>query len=176
MAIRFHPTLLEFAGHYRFEPRPVAVARGNEKGRVERALRYIRDSFFAGREFVDLNDLNTQAKAWCRDVAAARRCPGQPNLSVQEAFAEEAPRLLRLPDNPFPVIERLTVRAGKTPYVRFDLNDYSIPHTHVGRPLTLLADLDEVRITDDKQAEALGAIFTGATGAPVPFSRGSWNA
>ena len=30
-AIRFHPTLLEFAGHYRFEPRPVAPARGNEK-------------------------------------------------------------------------------------------------------------------------------------------------
>jgi hypothetical protein len=32
-AIRFHPTLLGFAGHYRYEPRPVAVARGNEKGR-----------------------------------------------------------------------------------------------------------------------------------------------
>ncbi len=31
-AIRFHPTLLGFAGHYRYEPRPVAVARGNEKG------------------------------------------------------------------------------------------------------------------------------------------------
>jgi transposase len=31
-AIRFHPTLLAFAAHYRFEPRPVAVARGNEKG------------------------------------------------------------------------------------------------------------------------------------------------
>jgi transposase len=30
-AIRFHPTLLEFAAHYRFEPRPVALARGNEK-------------------------------------------------------------------------------------------------------------------------------------------------
>jgi transposase len=38
-AIRFHPTLLELAAHYRFEPRPVAVARGNEKGRVERAIR-----------------------------------------------------------------------------------------------------------------------------------------
>jgi transposase len=38
-AIRFHPTLLEFAGRYRYEPRPVAVARGNEKGRVERAIR-----------------------------------------------------------------------------------------------------------------------------------------
>jgi transposase len=31
-AIRFHPTLLEFAAHYRFEPRPVAVARGNDEG------------------------------------------------------------------------------------------------------------------------------------------------
>ena len=39
--------LLALAGHYRFEPRPVAVARGNEKGRVERAIRYVRDSFFA---------------------------------------------------------------------------------------------------------------------------------
>lgn len=153
-AIRFNPTLLEFAGHYRFEPRPVAVARGNEKGRVERAIRYVRDGFFAGREFVDLDDLNAQAKAWCRDVAAARRCPGHPHLSVQEAFAEEAPRLLSLPDNPFLVIERRAVTAGKTPYVRFDLNDYSIPHTHVRRPLTLLADLDELRIVDRQQVLA----------------------
>jgi transposase len=153
-AIRFNPTLLEFAGHYRFEPRPVAVARGNEKGRVERAVRYVRQSFFAGRTFVDLDDLNAQAEAWCRDVAAARRCPGQPSLSVQEAFAEEAPRLLTLPDNPYPLLERVAVTARKWPYVRFDLNDYTIPHTHVRRPLTVLADLDEVRIVDGQQVIA----------------------
>ena len=51
-----------FAGHYRFEPRPVAVARGNEKGRVERAIRYIRDNFFAARSFVDVADLNRQVR------------------------------------------------------------------------------------------------------------------
>jgi hypothetical protein len=49
-AIRFHPTLLALAAHYRFEPRPVAVARGNEKGRVERAIRYIREAFFEARD------------------------------------------------------------------------------------------------------------------------------
>ena len=64
-AIRFHPTLLNFAGHYRFEPRPVAVARGNEKGRVERAIGYIRLAFFAARSFTDLDDLNAQAEHWC---------------------------------------------------------------------------------------------------------------
>src|SRR5258708_38967967 len=56
--IRFHPTLFEFAGRYRFEPRPVAVARGNEKGRVERAIRYIRTGFFAAREIAAIADLN----------------------------------------------------------------------------------------------------------------------
>jgi hypothetical protein len=75
-------------------------------------------------------------------------------LSVQEAFAEEAPRLLMLPDNPYPLLERVAVTARKWPYVRFDLNDYTIPHTHVRRPLTLLADLDEVRIVDAEQVIA----------------------
>ena len=60
-AIRFNPRLLAFAGHYRFEPRPVAVYRGNEKGRVERAIRHIREAFFAARTFTDLDDLNAQA-------------------------------------------------------------------------------------------------------------------
>jgi transposase len=150
-AIRFHPTLIAFAGHYRYDPRPVAVARGNEKGRVERAIRYVRDNFFAARIFADLDDLNVQAETWCRGMAADRRCPGQDTLSVREAFAAEAPRLLALPDNPYPLIERVAVKAGKTPYVRFDLNDYSIPHTKVQRLLTVLADPNEVRIVDGAQ-------------------------
>src|SRR5450432_150902 len=147
-AIRFHPTLLSFAGHYRYEPRPVAVARGNEKGRVERAIRYVRDSFFAARGFKDLDDLNAQAEAWCNGAAADRRCPEDPQQTVRAAFAEEAARLLPLPDNPAPLLERVEVSVGKTPYIRFDLNDYSVPHTHVRRVLTVLADPLEVRVVD----------------------------
>src|SRR5207248_3944124 len=52
-AIRFHPRLWDFATAYGFEPRPVAVARGNEKGRVERAIRYLRTAFFAARPFTN---------------------------------------------------------------------------------------------------------------------------
>ncbi len=153
-AIRFHPTLLGFAGHYRYEPRPVAVARGNEKGRVERAIRYVRDAFFGARGFTGLDDLNAQAEAWCRGVAADRRCPEEPDRSVGDVFAEEASRLLALPDNPAPLLEHVTVSVGKTPYVRFDLNDYSVPHTHLRRILTVLASPDEVRIVDGVDALA----------------------
>jgi len=104
-AVRFHPTLLAFAEHYRYEPRPVAIARGNEKGRVERAIRYVRDAFFAARRFADLDDLNAQAEAWCAGEAADRRCPGQDNRRVREVFVEEAPRLLTLPEHPYPLLE-----------------------------------------------------------------------
>jgi transposase len=153
-AIRLHPTLLNFAGHYRFEPRPVAVARGNEKGRVERAIGYVRGAFFAARSFTDLDDLNAQADDWSRGLAADRRCPGEPDRTVRAVFAEEAPRLLPLPDNPVPLLERVEVKVGKTPYVRFDLNDYSVPHTHVRRLLTVLADTHELRIVDGAQVLA----------------------
>ena len=80
--------------------------------------------------------------------AADRRCPGEPDRTVRAVFADEAPRLLPLPDNPAPLLERVAVKVGKTPYVRFDLNDYSVPHTHVLRVLTVLADTHEVRIVD----------------------------
>jgi hypothetical protein len=59
--------------------------------------------------------------------------------------------LLPLPANPFPTDEQRAVKAGKTPYVRFDLNDYSIPHTHVQRLLLVLADPHRVRILDGMQ-------------------------
>jgi len=147
-AIRFHPTLLELAAHYRFEPRPVAVARGNEKGRIERAIRFVRDAFFAARTFRDLDDLNAQADAWCQGAAADRLCPEDRARTVRTVFAEEQSRLLALPENPFPTEERIEVSVGKTPYARFDLNDYTVPHTHVRRTLTVLATLDTVRILD----------------------------
>jgi len=118
---------------------------------VERAIRYIRDAFFAGRTFADLDDLNAQAEAWVAGPAAQRRCPEDPTLSVAEAFAQEQPRLLALPEHPYPTEEQLAVVAGKTPYVRFDLNDYSIPPTHVRRTLTVVASPQQVRILDGAQ-------------------------
>jgi transposase len=153
-AIRFHPTLLALSAHYHFEPRPVAVARGNEKGRVERAIRYIRDNFFAARQWADIDDLNAQADAWCAGPAARRACPEDQRMTVSEAFEQEQPQLLALPDNPFETDERVEVSVGKTPYVRFDLNDYSVPHTQVRRAVTVMASLTRVRVLDGSEVIA----------------------
>jgi transposase len=147
-AIRFHPTLLAFSAHYRFEPRPVAIARGNEKGRVERAIRYVRDNFFPARIWKTLEDLNNQAQYWANTQAANRPCPEEFSKSVHAVFAQEKPHLFPLPQHPYPTAERAEARVGKTPYIRFDLNDYSVPHTTVGRLLTVIAEPNTVTIID----------------------------
>ncbi|PCC67217.1 IS21 family transposase [Nannocystis exedens] len=161
-AIRLHPTLVEFAGHYRYEPRPVAPRRGNEKGRVERAIRYLRDAFFAGRTFVGLDDLNAQVLAFCQTLAMQRLWPDDRARTVESAFAEERPLLLVASGEPFPCAEQQPVRAGKTPYVRFDRNDYSIPHTHVCKELVVVADAERVRVVDGTHVIAEHARCYGA--------------
>lgn len=153
-AIRFNPVFLQFSGHYRFEPRPVAIARGNEKGRVERAVRYVRTSFFAARRFKDVADLNRQALEWCNTTALDRRWPDDHQRRVRDVFEEERQLLTALPGDPFPCHERTEVSIGKYPYARFDLNDYSVPHTHTRRTLVVLASLTRIRVLDGDEVIA----------------------
>lgn len=154
---RFHPRYLELAGQYLFQPAPCRPARGNEKGRVERSIRYLRDSFFAGRTFSTLKAINAEVLSWIEQVAHARVWMDDPSRTVAEVFREEQPRLLSLPKHPPIPLHRLEVQSGKTHYVRFDRNDYSIPPTYVRRPLTLLAGDTEIRILDGANQIALHA-------------------
>jgi transposase/predicted Rdx family selenoprotein len=148
-AILFNPRLVAFAKHYRFEIRPAAVARGNEKGRVERAIGYARTSFWPARRWRDLDDLNAQAEAWCVGEASERPWPDDKQKTVAVAFVEEQPRLLVLPDNAYETEEVTAVKVGKTPHVRFEGNDYSVPHTLVRRTVEVRATLERVRVLTD---------------------------
>lgn len=150
-AIHFHPRLLELCGHYHFAARPCQVRAGNQKGRVERAIRYIRESFFAARPFTTLESFNRQALEWRDREAHARRWPGGDHRTVAEAFAEEKPRLLSLPVHRFDSDLLVPVRSGKTIYIRFDLNDYSIPPAAVGKQLIVAASESTLRILDGNQ-------------------------
>jgi transposase len=146
--IHFHPRLLDLCSHYHFAPRACQVRAGNQKGRVERAVLYVRESFWAGRTFTTLEELNRQALLWRDQVAHPRPWPDDDSRTVAQAFAEEQPRLLPLPAHPFETDLVLPVHTDKTIYIRFDLNDYSIFPDAVGRPLTLVASESTVRILD----------------------------
>lgn len=146
--VRFHPRYLELAGWYHFQPRPCRPARGNEKGRVERSIGYLRESFFAARSVTTVADLNAAVRRWCDEVASARPWPDDSQRTVSAVFEEEQSRLLALPQHALDIAHHCVVRSAKTIYVRFDGNDYSIPPAVVGKNLTLLATDTLVRLLD----------------------------
>ncbi len=145
-AILYNPDLLSIAAHYRFEPVAVEPFQPEHKGRVERGIRYVRSSFWPARKWKDLDHLNEQAAAWCRGEAAERRWVQDGKLTVQQAFEKEQEHLLQSPGAPYVVYDRKEVVCGKTPYIQFDLNAYSVPALYVRRTLTVFATLHEVRI------------------------------
>src|SRR5439155_474961 len=126
-AARFHPDLLDLASHYHVQPRLCAVGQAPQKGRVERAVRYLRERFFAGRRITDLASGNRELARFLEEIALPRSHPVFKDRSVAEVLAEERPQLLPLPATP-PATDRvLSVAADKTASVRFDTNLYSVP-------------------------------------------------
>jgi transposase len=147
-AARFHPDLLDLAGHYHVQPRLCAVGKGNQKGRVERAVRYLRERYFAGRRITDFAAGNRELARFLDEIALPRPHPIFKDRSVAEVLAEERPRLLPLPATP-PVTDRiLSVSADKTASVRFDTNLYSVPPAGAAKTLTLVTSDTRVRVLD----------------------------
>jgi len=146
--VRFNDDFLQVCKHYLFEPRAVNVRRGNEKGRVERSIRFIRDNFFAGREWTTIEELNAQILQWCLADSLERPWRRGESKLVGDAFAEEKEKLNPLPPTQFLAQEHLDVSVGKTPFVRFYTNDYSLPPEYVGKKLEIFASHSYVQIID----------------------------
>ena len=147
-AINFSQHLAEVAGYYHFRMEATAVRYPQSKGRVERAIGYLRTSFLPLREFKDLADANEQLSIWLKDVAELRSWPEDRSRSVREAFIEEKEKLLPLPEHPLELWATKVVRAIRWPYVRFDSNEYEVPEAFVAKALTLKASDEIVRILD----------------------------
>ena len=84
----YNRALVDLARHYGFQPRACRPYRAKTKGKVERPFRYIREDFFLGGAFRNLDDLNEQLRHWL-DTVANPRVHATTNRVVNEAFAEE---------------------------------------------------------------------------------------
>jgi transposase len=144
-ALRLQPALLQLASELCVQPRVCAVRRPQQKGRVERAVRYLRERFFAGRTLVSIEQTNAELLRFLEEVAHVRPHPTLALRTVGECLAEEKQHLLALPKPPPSTEQCLLVTPDKTAFVRFDRNDYSVPWTCT-EALKLYADDQQVRL------------------------------
>ena len=91
---------LRFAAHWGFMPRSCRPYRAQTKGKVERPIRYIRESFFYGRSFTNDNDFDEQAVRWLEGTANVRRHATTGERPVDRFERNERAVLLPLANHP----------------------------------------------------------------------------
>lgn len=150
--VRFQPRFLAFAREHGFFPRACHVAAAWEKGKIERAIGYLRRAFWPLRKFTGLDDVNRQVGQWLEEIANCRH-----HRETQEAPAERfRPECLR----PLPAIvndyrDSVEALVYKDLRLHFDGNRYCVPPRYVGRRLTVKADSSSVTIYDQHREVAV---------------------
>ncbi len=158
--IAYNRKLLDLAAHYHFLPKACRPYRAKTKGKVERPFRYVREDFFLGRSFRNLDDLNTQFRDWLDTVANPRRHATTGRI-VLEHFAEEKPYLKALPTTPFNVVLTLDRRVTREGMVSVGGNLYSVPDCTRRRVVEVHALANEIRILEDDKLIAVHPVLEG---------------
>lgn len=158
--IVYNRTLLAFARHYGYLPKACQAYRAKTKGKVERPFRYIREDFFLGRSFRNLDDLNAQFRQWLDQVANARTHATTRRV-VAEHFAEERPALRPLATGAFQAVLRLERRITRDGMVSIDGNLYSVPNSARRRTVEVHSTANEVRILEGGDVIAVHPLLDG---------------
>ncbi len=156
----FNAEMLRFSAHYGFRPLACRPYRAKTKGRVERAVSYLRGSFFYGRSFRDLEDLNRQVDAWLKDTANARvhgTTGDVPSVRLQE----EQEHLTSLPKSPYIPMITLGRRISRDGFISYNGNEYSVPPGLTHREIQLRATLDELHLFQEGEPVACHPVLEG---------------
>ena len=149
-AIRFHPQLLSLCSALCVSPRLCAVRKPEQKGGVERAVRYLKERFFAARRISSLARGNEELLTFLTTKAMTRSHSRVPDRTIASVFVDEKRSLLKLPD-PLPTTDQIKpVAVDKTAFVCVDSNHYSVPSNAVTTGvLTLVANDVDIRLLDN---------------------------
>src|SRR5450631_710981 len=126
----------ELAAHYGCLVDPARSRKPRDKAQVERPMPYIRDSFWRGREFTSLAQMQAGAARWSADVAGQRPCRPLDGAAPAAVFAAaEAGALAPLPKTPFVLAQWSRCKVGPDIHVKVGQSLYSVPWKHIGQTL-----------------------------------------
>lgn len=141
----FNPRYVDYARHHSFEIAPCNVAAGNEKGRVESGVGYVKKNFLNGTEFTDFSAVNPAAQAWLNDISNVRE-HGETHRRPVDLFAEEGGMLRTANPNPYDLARVISLRASSQFRITLDTNRYSVPAEFANQRVTVKAYPDRICI------------------------------
>jgi len=139
--LKFNAQFLDFARHFGFSIHLCNPYRANEKGRIERALRDLRD-FLRVNTFEDLKDLNRKVSLW--RIERNQRIHRTTQKAPLEALKEE--KLKALPAIPYRPYRVALVSVSKTGFIEFETNRYSVPSSYTESSCEIFAYPDHLEV------------------------------
>jgi transposase len=146
----FNPRYLDFARHWGFTISPCNVGKGNEKGRVENGVGYVKKNFLNGLDLLDFSAVNPAAQLWL-DTIANVRCHGETHRRPVDLFTAEQPVLRPLNPTAYDIGRIQSQRASPQFRVALDSNHYSVPAEFANQRVTMKAYPDRVCIYHQDQ-------------------------
>lgn len=146
----FNQRYLDYSKHYGFTITACNVAKGNEKGRVENGVGYVKKNFLNGLEWTSFDAVNPAAQLWLETVANVRIHAATQQRPI-DLFAQEKPHLRPLNPSTYDIGRVTSARVSKQFRVAFDTNHYSVPTHYCGVLVTLKAYPDRLCIYHNEQ-------------------------
>ena len=160
---RINRTYAELATHYGVIPDPARAFKPKDKPHVERAMPYVRDSFWRGRDFISLAQMQESAVTWCRQVAGVRShrgLDGASPFSVLKAVEQQA--LIPLPHNDFQLTTWSVGKVGVDCHVVVGKGRlYSVPWALIGQHVDARTAGGHVQILHRGTVVATHALLPG---------------
>jgi transposase len=144
--VRFNARFFTYAGYHGFRPHACNQGKGNEKGRVEDGVKYIRSNFWPGRSFKDFHDLCEQARVWLTEIANRREHRATRRIPELVFAAEEKATLAPLRPDRYDTDEVFTKEVPPNFHLTYQTNRYSVPWTLVGQVVTVRVCESFVRV------------------------------
>ena len=149
--VGFNVRFMAYAGHRHFSPHACNVARGNEKGRVENGVKYIRSNFWSGREFTNYKDICDQASDWRDNIANYREHEATHRIPKLVFESEEKQKLLNCNEVCYDTDEIISKTVPPNYHFIYETNEYSVPWTLVGLVLTVRIEAESLQFFYNEQ-------------------------
>ena len=142
----FQRTFAEYADHRGFTIDATLPRHPTGKGTVERAVQYVRERFFRGEAWIDIEHCQREANRWCEHVAG-QRIHGTTRRRPFEVFLEAEKAALRPLEGPaFDPPQWGECKVHPDHHIQFAKALYSVPTRYVGQTVTVRGDSRLVRI------------------------------
>jgi transposase len=137
----------ELGAHYGLLIDPARIFKPKDKARVERPMPYVRDSFWRGRQFTSLEQMQTDALRWSTEVAGRRACRPLGGAAPAVVFATTEQHTLQpLPERPFELASWSRPKVGPDIHVKVGRSLYSVPWRFIGQHLDARASDTAVQL------------------------------